>query len=1371
MSKRILSKIYKNKTTDYILNILVISGVMNIVLLDSSNSIINTKNLTSIVRYSFDDAGTSYATISVTPLGNLICSASYYQTITTKYYFGLKPDGRPLFMKDGEETEFSSSNSDRERNEGFLYGVHLSSTSPDNKEYILAIGNNNAYVELYDFSLVDPVVSKIDGKQFFNSDYNSFKYGTIFKLKNGGNIYILSLILQHTDNLKYCHVIKLYFPNKNIQRNTHIIEEWYIQSQILSYSSCFEDDNNNIICYYIDFNYQYCLIGLDYNLNPINYYPYTTFANTVYEETIFYKGIHFTGVVGAFLFFNTEDRICIQFLKYVDSNFNNYFQSSNLNPLRINNNGYSKSVRNSDFIRITDKYFCYIAIKEAGNELHLYTFKNFKNEQFIIRHYTLETDITNHFVFGLEFRLALFNDYLALATVGVIGSQTGYSYIIIFSYPNSTDFTINITDKLKSGTNPTINLYEKCKIENNIFGYESMGVQILDYPIGLTLLTEEDKTEINTSSIFTQKIELILKNEIDLSSNLRIQYVMVVKDPPFSKFKDYSEIININLCYNSQNVCDEESYYQQEFHTGRTSYCDIIVDTDQISKNCDENCIFCLKNTQECLFCKDTFWKNEDDNKKCTNITKLPTTIPKIPSTIPKIPSTIPKEPSTIPKIPTSIPKIPTTIPKVIIIDIPSTTFMEKQTVKQIENSNIVNTEENQYETCTITEIINNHCQNGRIYIHQLDGIKNNLLNDDYNCNNTIIKTQNVIIQLSKLDDQTNQDEENVSNIDLGECEDKLREENNIEDNDYFIIYKIDIKTSDLSSTFVSYEIFDSSLNHLNLDVCNDSQISIYVNANLDETLANSAKRMSDSGYNLCDENDSFYNDICSTFTSANGTDILLSDRKSDIYSNIQNTSICQTECELESYNVTNKKAKCNCDVVDNSEITTLKIDHLFNKKEIAKSFYNTLKNSNFLVMKCYKLVFDSSLFSKNYGQIILTILIIIFLVMMIIYFILGTRKIHQYLVNILKLKSKNGSNKKKRYDTEKNYIKIVKDKDQNKNKIKKGKKKRLKTYNQPPKKIKKNVKFSKENSRNYKKNKTFSKLSKSTNDLNPMKSEEIKKSKNKKKKMNDVIEQNSNKDYTSKKTFNHDEKINKKDILEMINNDTTKKNFTDTELNHLEYELAIIFDKRTFFLYYWCILKKKQLLIFTFLPMDDFNLIYVKIALFIVSFGLYITINGFFFSDDTMHKLYEDNGEFDIIYQIPQIFYSSIVSSIANILLKKLSLSENNILEFKKETETKIKKKSKKTEKCLKVKLIIFFIISLILMSFFWYFISCFCAVYRNTQIILLKDTLISFGVSMLYPFILSLIPGLFRIPALRAKNKNYECLYKISNLIYLVI
>ena len=149
------------------------------------------------------------------------------------------------------------------------------------------------------------------------------------------------------------------------------------------------------------------------------------------------------------------------------------------------------------------------------------------------------------------------------------------------------------------------------------------------------------------------------------------------------------------------------------------------------------------------------------------------------------------------------------------------------------------------------------------------------------------------------------------------------------------------------------------------------------------------------------------------------------------------------------------------------------------------------------------------------------------------------------------------------------------------------------------------------------------------------------------------------------------------------------------------------------------------------------------------------------------MHKIHEDNGAFNIIYQIPQILYSSIVSAIINILLKNLSLSENNILSIKQEKILRnALRKSKNIESCITIKFIIFFILSNILLLFFWYFISCFCAVYTNTQMILIKDTLISFGLSMAYPFGLNLLPGIFRIPALKAKNKDKIFLYKISQL-----
>ena len=153
------------------------------------------------------------------------------------------------------------------------------------------------------------------------------------------------------------------------------------------------------------------------------------------------------------------------------------------------------------------------------------------------------------------------------------------------------------------------------------------------------------------------------------------------------------------------------------------------------------------------------------------------------------------------------------------------------------------------------------------------------------------------------------------------------------------------------------------------------------------------------------------------------------------------------------------------------------------------------------------------------------------------------------------------------------------------------------------------------------------------------------------------------------------------------------------------------------------------------------------------------------------MHKIYQDKGAFNILFQIPQILYSSIISAIINVILKQLSLSDKNIIKIKNEKDYKTAlKKSKTSKDCMYIKFIIFFILSILLMSFFWYFISCFCAVFQNTQIILIKDTCLSFGISMIYPFGLNLLPGFFRIPALRAQKKDKINLYNFSLLVALL-
>ena len=134
-------------------------------------------------------------------------------------------------------------------------------------------------------------------------------------------------------------------------------------------------------------------------------------------------------------------------------------------------------------------------------------------------------------------------------------------------------------------------------------------------------------------------------------------------------------------------------------------------------------------------------------------------------------------------------------------------------------------------------------------------------------------------------------------------------------------------------------------------------------------------------------------------------------------------------------------------------------------------------------------------------------------------------------------------------------------------------------------------------------------------------------------------------------------------------------------------------------------------------------------------------------------------------MYQIPKIMYSFLVSSVINIILRQLSLSESNLIDIKREKKIKkVKEDSKNVIKYLKLRFLIFFVVSYLLLFFFWYFITCFCGVYTNTQIILIEDSLISFGVSMLTPFGLCLFPGFFRIQALKAPKKDKILMYQIS-------
>ena len=223
---------------------------------------------------------------------------------------------------------------------------------------------------------------------------------------------------------------------------------------------------------------------------------------------------------------------------------------------------------------------------------------------------------------------------------------------------------------------------------------------------------------------------------------------------------------------------------------------------------------------------------------------------------------------------------------------------------------------------------------------------------------------------------------------------------------------------------------------------------------------------------------------------------------------------------------------------------------------------------------------------------------------------------------------------------------------------------------------------------------------------------------------------------------------------------------YSDFELNQLRYKEATKSDKRTFLQLYWAILKRNHLII-SFISCNDYNLLSIKLTRFIFFIASIMALNAFFFSDDSMHKLFLNYGKYDFVQQIPKIIYTIIITQLLELFLCFLSFTDKYFYRIKSYLIDGKTKKINKIVRCMQIKLIIFFLFVGIMLVIYWYVISVFCGIYRNTQITMIKDSLISFAIILAYPFVLYLVPSSLRICALRSTNKKLKCIYKLSNII----
>ena len=178
---------------------------------------------------------------------------------------------------------------------------------------------------------------------------------------------------------------------------------------------------------------------------------------------------------------------------------------------------------------------------------------------------------------------------------------------------------------------------------------------------------------------------------------------------------------------------------------------------------------------------------------------------------------------------------------------------------------------QNNLSYCSMDEVINNTCTKGKMDLNDIDNIKDYLKNNIGEREDGLykkIKTGNVVIQFATVEEQKNANDLDTSSIDLGEdCENKIRNTNNIDPNKELIVYKVDVKNSDLTSTYVNLEVYDPDdmSSPLDLSICEKIVINTPVNIGSEmEEIYNS---LNNEGYNLFNNEDSFYQDICTSYT------------------------------------------------------------------------------------------------------------------------------------------------------------------------------------------------------------------------------------------------------------------------------------------------------------------------------------------------------------------------------------------------------------------------------------------------------------------------------------------------------------------------
>ena len=669
-----------------------------------------------------------------------------YSSENKRLFYSLKTNGRGYFPNDAtyKEIEIQSNiyvdnNLINSRLESKNILIYLSNDSEQKNPYIFSVSAFKSVTELHRFDNEgNNTHNTWLTTNFFNTENHRIIFSYQFSLIEGDNNIYYAVYIQYsgtTNGEDYSNSYTISkFQFHGLDNQQHLQREEYAcnyDNRIVS--AFYFSKHNSLAVFFLKSTVnQYTMRLHDLNNLEKKYeLEFYGIEDKAYPgEGIYFKALYLQYEYVAFIFFQEKDNgksLVLKFFKImIDNNVLRDDYNSEDKFKYINTYDFDTSIKRNEFYKINEEKLLFVSTINQTKLIFMffetcnwYSKINTRTYEFNIEGYKITEELSVDY----------FNNFL-MFTASVVPNNDAHklsSFLLFFSYPNGTDFYLNISpffsdSEYYSNENLITYLLNTSTIDNNIFGYTlikeikliSIPEEIFFYKDGSSIpLTNGDN--ISPNHILKQN-----KDKIKYNHNYTLDYQFMALDQE-KNIDAFNQAHNKEIQYRDSI----ENGYTQKTYYGRVNrlifslchdYCKTCKELGISNDN--QKCVTCLPqytfdyysynnklgnypdiNKKNCVpegyFNKlnpnpqlvkcdpsnSKFYYNITDNNKkiCFEyLLECPDEYPYLNesnneclnytppfTTIPLIPTTIPLIPTTLPIEQTTNPIIYTTLPKV----------------------------------------------------------------------------------------------------------------------------------------------------------------------------------------------------------------------------------------------------------------------------------------------------------------------------------------------------------------------------------------------------------------------------------------------------------------------------------------------------------------------------------------------------------------------------------------------------------------------------------------------------------------------------------------------------------------------------------